>query len=777
MSSNSTATVYSFLDFQFIPSQHQLHHQGQSIQLSKKNHDLLVALVQSNGQVLEKDQLIDLIWPNQIVTDAALNKQITRLRQTLAEYDAAEMIETIRGVGIRFVCELSAETIETDPNKQSNKHSAWVVAFIILAAVFVLWILNNNKAIENTDWQPTDTINMAIIPSFNNNDWLNVGGVNYLSERLLDYKEIQTIKPEQSWFEQDDQDVFGIELSQMPGIEYVLMVENQNQGNLYLAKLLLRNKDQIIAKKTLQANTVLTLLNQIEIWTLQQLDIATEVIKNQQQKQPRVTDFVMESYLRGLAASRSRDYEKAKQLLNTAVEQDPAFYPAWFMLADVESELGNFDKALGLINALISSGKLDKELNLKLAPIQAKNLIYLNRLDEAQVILDQSMAQAKANQDVNIIMYNMNNQLILNDYRGVDDRSDIALSMELLALTEKFDPSPDQIGVRQHNLAVILNEHSREKEAIDMIQLAIENFAVSNNYEGLLSSYRVWSDVHAYLAQFGDAQLALEKANPYLTEVEGARTLVNFWQAYGWVHYELGDLAAAQHSIDVLNQMSIKYASLQPKVTALVLEADMAISHGQFNRARTAVDSLLEIIIPNPEDYPADASNTAVLDLYLTAVMQPADEAKAKKSEYLNAYPQLAEWIENDLMAIDALILVKEGFLQQAIEKLTALENIYLGTRDISWANDINYVIIDLLITKLEDPNNHLLVKAALDRLDSRDGFVYPHKKFKAQWLAHENKMIQAITMMSELKAQAKDFWTPEDQLLLESWQAENSNP
>ncbi len=60
MSSQSTATIYSFLDFKFIPSQHQLHHQNQTVQLSKKNHDLLVALVQSNGQVLEKDQLIEI---------------------------------------------------------------------------------------------------------------------------------------------------------------------------------------------------------------------------------------------------------------------------------------------------------------------------------------------------------------------------------------------------------------------------------------------------------------------------------------------------------------------------------------------------------------------------------------------------------------------------------------------------------------------------------------------------------------------------------------------
>ncbi len=777
MSSNHSTTIYSFLDFQFIPCQHQLVHLEQPIQLSKKNHELLLALVKSQSQVLEKDQLIDLIWPGQIVTDAALNKQITRLRQTLAEFDDASIIETIRGVGIRFVPEIQTEHLESGANNPAKNHLTWVVVSLTLVAVMVLWLLNKTQVDDNADWQPTDTINMAIMPSFNNNDWLNIGGLNYLSERLLDYQEIQTIQPENSWFEQGNQDVFGIELTQLPGIEYVLMVENQKQNNQFLAKLLLRNKDQIIAKQTLQADNVSMLLNQIETWTLLQLDISAEVVKNQQQSQPKVTDFVMESYLRGLAAARSRDYEKAEQLLNTAVEQDPTFYPAWFTLADVESEMGHFDKALGLINTLISSGKLNQELSLKLAPIQVKNLIYLNRLDEAQTLLDQSMQQAKANQDINTIMYNMNNQLVLNDYRGIDDERDITLSMELLALTEQFDPAPNQIGARQHNLAVILNEHSREQQAIAMIQLAIQNFAISNNYEGLLSSYRVWSDIHAYLAQFGEAKLVLEKAEPYLPQVDGARTLVNYWRAYGWVHYELGDLTAAQKSIDVLNQLSIDYANLQPKVKALVLEADMGISYGQYKQSRLTVDALLEIVTTDPENYPIDAPYAVALDLYLLALMQPIEVAKAKRAQYLSAYPGLAEWIENELMLIDALILAADGFQQQAIEKLIDLENRYIKTRDISFANNTNYVILDLLTADLSDPKNKQTAQAALDRLADRDHFAYPFNKFKAQFLAHQNKLIQAISLMSELKAQANDFWTAEDQLLLESWQAKNSRP
>ncbi len=775
MTSQGNPTTYSFLEFNFIPSQHLLQHQNQNIQLSKKNHNMLLALVETKGDVIEKDELIARIWPQQIVTDAALNKQITRLRKTLAEYDSNPIIETIRGVGIRLIPEVSIENRENENTHKTKKQSGGVVAAIILIGALVLWQLNQSQNTETKNWDSINTVNMAIIPSFADSDWLNVGTIDYLSKQLSSHPNLQALEPESDWFKRSDNGVLGVELSQLEGIEYVLMLENRNNHNGYSTDLVLRNSDQIVAKKSFDTNSLNLLLNQIETWTLQQLSIETELAKNEKKQPNQTTDFVMESYLRGLAAARSRSYEKATLLLNTAIEQDPSFYPAWLTLADVETELGNFDKALGLINTLTSSGKLSTELAKKLTPIQVKNLIYLNRLDEAQTILNQSLQQAQADQDINIIMYNMNNQLLLNDYSGDNDESEIALGEELLALTKKFDPSPNQIGMREHNLAIILNQQSKEEQAISYIKMAVNNFATANNYEGLLSSYRVWAEIHAYLAQFGDARLVLEKAEPYLSQVEGARTLVHYWIAYGWINYELGDLSAFQQSIDALNQMSVDYASLQPKVKALVLEADMAIAYGQYRQARTAVNTLLEIVVTRPDDYPTDAPYVAALDIYLTARTEPAAVAKAKRTKYLSAYPELAEWIGHELMFIDAHIMATEGYKLQATKKLASLENIYLKTGDISFANDTNYAIIRLLIDQLADEKSNQVVKAALERLAGRDHFAYPFKKFKAQWLVQQNKLIQAITLMSELKAQAKDFWTPQDQLLLEKWQQENT--
>ncbi len=773
MSNNHSTHIYSFLDFQFIPSQHQLHHQGQTIQLSKKNHDLLIALVQSNGQVLEKDQLINLIWPSQIVTDAALNKQITRLRQTLAEYDEAAMIETIRGVGIRFITEVHSEALVTDRSRQSKK-SVWVITSIILAIGLVLWLLQKNLPAETAEWDQISTVNMAIIPAINNDNWLNVGAIDFLSSQLLEYPVIQTIEPEMNWFKQSDAEIFAIELSQTAGIEYVLMLKNQSNQNGYSADLSLRNAQQTIAKKSLQAESITLLLNQIETWTLQQLGIEAELANSQVQAQSATTEFVMENYLRGLAAAQARQYSQAQRLLKTATDEDPKFYPAWFTLADVESELGHFDKALGLIETLSNSTSLDAGLQPKIQAVKAKILVYLNRLDDAQIQLDLSTQAAEVNQDINIIMKNLNTQAILNDYDGEMGEADLLNYKKLLALTKKHNPSPNQIAEVQHNLAVTYLHTGDLENATQMIELAINHFKTSNNAEGLVSSYRVLGEMHAMQAKNGEALLAMEKAMPWVDQVEGARTLANFWMAKARSHYEQGELAAAKECIEALHQMSITYSTLQPKVKAWSIEVELAITFGDYQEARRVADKLVATISENPEAYPSDGSYAVALDIYTDILNGQIVEAKIKKQQYLSAYPQLAEWITDELSRIDAYILAAEGFEQQAIEQLSRVEQSYLDQKRTLTANYIAKEIIEIL-KKTDATDKSAAIETVINRVKSRSHFVYPVNKFQAQLMQQQGKLIPAISLLSELKVQAKDFWTAQDQLLLENWQQQNS--
>jgi two-component system response regulator RegX3 len=77
---------------------------GRPVHLSRKEFDLLAALLDPAQRVRSRDELIDLLWPDTYLTDTrTLDTHIHRLRSKL-EPDPAEprFIVTVRGVGFRI---------------------------------------------------------------------------------------------------------------------------------------------------------------------------------------------------------------------------------------------------------------------------------------------------------------------------------------------------------------------------------------------------------------------------------------------------------------------------------------------------------------------------------------------------------------------------------------------------------------------------------------------------------------------------------------------------
>lgn len=58
---------------------------GETIQLSSKAFDLLLALIQSGGREVTKEELMENVWGDQIVEDANLTVTMSHLRRALGE--------------------------------------------------------------------------------------------------------------------------------------------------------------------------------------------------------------------------------------------------------------------------------------------------------------------------------------------------------------------------------------------------------------------------------------------------------------------------------------------------------------------------------------------------------------------------------------------------------------------------------------------------------------------------------------------------------------------
>jgi len=101
--------VYHFAGFVLDPAERTLHRAGQSVALTPKAFDVLLALVERRGRLVGKDELLSCVWPETFVEETNLTYNISVLRKSLG--DSAEtphLIENIPKRGYRFIAEVSA---------------------------------------------------------------------------------------------------------------------------------------------------------------------------------------------------------------------------------------------------------------------------------------------------------------------------------------------------------------------------------------------------------------------------------------------------------------------------------------------------------------------------------------------------------------------------------------------------------------------------------------------------------------------------------------------
>jgi two-component system phosphate regulon response regulator PhoB len=80
---------------------HRVILEGQEISLTATEFKLLAELVNSQGKVLNREQLLDKVWGYHFEGYArTVDTHIRRLRQKLLS--CADWIETVRGIGYRF---------------------------------------------------------------------------------------------------------------------------------------------------------------------------------------------------------------------------------------------------------------------------------------------------------------------------------------------------------------------------------------------------------------------------------------------------------------------------------------------------------------------------------------------------------------------------------------------------------------------------------------------------------------------------------------------------
>jgi DNA-binding winged helix-turn-helix (wHTH) protein len=97
---NSVKHLLEFGPFRIDPEQRLLLRDQQPIPLSPKAFDLLLVLAQRGEQVVVKDDLMKLLWPDTFVEESNLAQHVFQLRKALGEraQDSAYIV-TVPGRG------------------------------------------------------------------------------------------------------------------------------------------------------------------------------------------------------------------------------------------------------------------------------------------------------------------------------------------------------------------------------------------------------------------------------------------------------------------------------------------------------------------------------------------------------------------------------------------------------------------------------------------------------------------------------------------------------
>ncbi len=105
--SKSERRLYEFGDFRLDASERLLSSRGMTVPLTPKAIDLLMALVDQPGRLLDKETLLKTVWPDSFVEENNLADNIFKLRRVLGDGESgARFIETVPKRGYRFVADV-----------------------------------------------------------------------------------------------------------------------------------------------------------------------------------------------------------------------------------------------------------------------------------------------------------------------------------------------------------------------------------------------------------------------------------------------------------------------------------------------------------------------------------------------------------------------------------------------------------------------------------------------------------------------------------------------
>ena len=145
-SAQADATL-EFGRFRVLLRRRQLVSDGLPIELGTRAFDLLLVLLEADGSLVTKEELLSHVWPGVVVSEENLKVQISALRRALGE--ERDFIRTEFGRGYRFTCPVRsavARYVSGRPTQPVRRPGQKPISTRSPRRLLTGWLSRNNSA-------------------------------------------------------------------------------------------------------------------------------------------------------------------------------------------------------------------------------------------------------------------------------------------------------------------------------------------------------------------------------------------------------------------------------------------------------------------------------------------------------------------------------------------------------------------------------------------------------------------------------------------------------
>ena len=381
---------YEFGPFRLDVSRRLLFREGRPVTLTARLFETLLVLIEGKGRLVEKDELMNRLWPDTVVEEANLTVSVSSLRKALGESTKEHrFIVTVPGRGYQFVAEVTEVREEysgasqeqrvaaepfVEPQRDRNNtnrsinlarlrppvgasvfvrsHSVLSVsllAAVTLALVSYFWISSRRtKDDSKASFKSIAVLPFKVLDGGDSDEYLGIGMTDALITRLSGLKRV-SVRPTSAVLKYNHSTVDPAALGRELEVDAVL------EGNIRRAADTVRVTVQLVSvqsgaqlwasKFDEKASDVFTVEDRVSARVSEALTLnLSGSEKERLAKRYTENTEAYQAYLKGRyfwARGTTETLYKAIEYFQQAIRIDSGYALAYTGLADTYSALGN----------------------------------------------------------------------------------------------------------------------------------------------------------------------------------------------------------------------------------------------------------------------------------------------------------------------------------------------------------------------------------------------------------------------------------------------------